>query len=118
MAGLGYSVVAGTSPDDYVVQKISAVPQMTMRTMVQTHDGYLWLGTYKGLNRFDGVRLVSFTVANTPSLSSDTISVLHEDRAGNLWIGTDDGGIIRYRDGAFVSFGPEQGLTDMAFAVT
>jgi signal transduction histidine kinase/streptogramin lyase len=110
--GVGYSAVAGTSPDAYVVQKISAVPQVTVRTMVQTRDGYLWLGTYKGLNRFDGVRLVSFTVANTPSLSSDTIYVLHEDRSGNLWIGTDDGGIIRYRDGVFVSFGPEEGLTE------
>jgi len=109
--GLGYSAVAGTSPDDYVVQKISAVPQVTVRTMVQTRDGYLWLGGYKGLSRFDGVRLVSFTIANTPSLYSDGIYVLHEDRSGNLWIGTDDGGIIRYRDGAFVSFGPEQGLT-------
>lgn len=112
MVGVGYSAVAGTSPDDYVVQKISAVPQVTVRTMVQTRDGYLWLGTYKGLSRFDGVRLVSFTVANTPSLSSDGIYVLQEDRSGNLWIGTDDGGIIRYRDGAFASFGPEQGLTE------
>jgi len=112
VVSVGYSALAGTSTDDYVVQKVSAVPQVTVRTMVQTRDGFLWLGTYKGLNRFDGVRRVSFTVGNTPSLSSDTIYVLHEDRALNLWIGTDDGGVIRYRDGVFVSFGPEQGLAE------
>lgn len=112
MLGVGCSATAAPASNDYVVQKIAAVPQVTVRTMVQTRDGYLWLGTYKGLNRFDGVRLVSFTLANTPSLSSDGIRVLHEDRSGNLWIGTDDGGIIRYRDGVFFSFGPEQGLTE------
>ena len=84
----GCSMTAAASPGDYVVQKISAVPQMTVRTMVQTRDGYLWPGTYKGLSRFDGVRLVSFTVANTPSLSSDSIHVPHEDRSGSLWTTT------------------------------
>jgi signal transduction histidine kinase/ligand-binding sensor domain-containing protein len=100
------------SPADFTVQKIAAFPSMTVRAMVQTRDGYLWLGGYKGLARFDGVRLLWFTLANTPSLSADGISALREDRSGNLWIGTDDGGVIRYRGGEFTSFGPEQGLTE------
>jgi ligand-binding sensor domain-containing protein len=99
--------------DPYVVEKISAIPQMTIRAMVQTRDGYLWLGGYKGLGRFDGVRVRWFTMADTPALSSDAVYVLYEDRSGNLWIGTDDGGIIRYRDGQFVSFGPAQGLMEV-----
>ena len=99
-------------PADFTVQKISAIPSMTVRAMIQTRDGYLWLGGYKGLARFDGVRLLWFTLANTPSLSSDGISALLEDRAGNLWIGTDDGGVIKYRGGEFASYGPEQGLTE------
>src|SRR5215510_14528176 len=90
--GVGYSAAASTSPSDYVIQKISAVvPEMTVRAMVQTRDGYLWLGGYKGLGRFDGVRLRWFTMSDTPSLSSDAVYVLCEDRSGNLWIGTDDG---------------------------
>src|SRR5262245_4409682 len=109
--GVGYFAAAATFPNDYVIQKISAVPEMTIRAMIQTRDGYLWLGGYKGLGRFDGVRLRWFTMSDTPTLSSDAVYVLCEDRSGNLWIGTDDGGIIRYRDGEFVSFGPEQGMT-------
>src|SRR5262245_1621193 len=91
---------------DFVVEKISAVPSMTIRAMVQTSDGYLWFGTYSGLARFDGVRVVPFTVANTTALSSDSIRVLYEDRMTNLWIGTDDAGIMRYHDGEFFRMGP------------
>jgi signal transduction histidine kinase/ligand-binding sensor domain-containing protein len=104
---------ASLAANEYVVERITAVPRMTVRAMVQTRDGYLWLGGYKGLGRFDGVRLRVFTMADTPSLSSDSVFVLHEDRAGDLWIGTDDGGIIRCRDGQFVSFGAQQGLTEL-----
>ena len=111
-ASVVHSPAASISATNYVVERISVVPRMTIRAMVQTHDGYLWMGGYKGLGRFDGVRVRWFTMADTPSLSSDAVAVLCEDRLGNLWIGTDDGGIIRYRDGEFVSFGPQQGLTE------
>jgi signal transduction histidine kinase/ligand-binding sensor domain-containing protein len=107
------SFAASISSTNYVVERIAAVPRMTIRAMVQTRDGYLWMGGYKGLGRFDGVRVRWFTMADTPALSSDAVAVLCEDRSGNLWIGTDDGGIIRYRDGEFVSFGAQQGLTQM-----
>src|SRR5205085_3816025 len=60
----------------------------------QTADGYLWLGTLKGLARFDGVHFERFSDANTPALRSTTISRLFEDSRGNLWIGTPKGGVI------------------------
>jgi signal transduction histidine kinase/ligand-binding sensor domain-containing protein len=96
---------------DYVVERVAALPQVTFRAIVQTRDGYLWIGTYGGLIRFDGVRTTTFNVANTRALSSDVVCVLYEDRSGDLWIGTDDGGVIRYRAGEFKSFGAGQGLT-------
>ena len=77
---------------DYVVERVTALPQVTIRASTQTRDGYLWIGTYKGLIRFDGVRSVTFDLANTPGLSSDGVSLLYEDSLGDLWIGTDDGG--------------------------
>jgi signal transduction histidine kinase/ligand-binding sensor domain-containing protein len=111
------SCFAGVVPQpralsDFVVQKVLAVPSMTIRAMLQGSDGYLWLGSYGGLLRFDGVRIVTFTVANTASLASDSISVLYEDRSTNLWIGTDDAGLMCYRDGQFTRFGAEQGLAE------
>src|SRR5258706_1423749 len=101
-----------TPGPEYVVERVAALPQVTIRAITQTQDGYLWIGTYNGLIRFDGVRSIKFDVANTPRLSSDGVYVLHEDRSGDLWIGTDDGGVIRYREGEFQSFGAEQGLSD------
>ena len=97
---------------DYVVERVTALPQVTIRAITQTRDGYLWIGTYKGLIRFDGVRSMTFDLANTPGLSSDGICLLHEDSLGDLWIGTDDGGVIRYREGEFQAFGVAQGLTE------
>ena len=111
----GQSVGAGApeSPAaEYVVERVAAMPQVTVRAILQTRDGYLWLGTYKGLIRFDGVRSITFDVANTSALSSDAVCVLHEDRSGDLWIGTDDGGVIRYSQGEFQAFGAQQGLTE------
>lgn len=112
--GFAATVEASTTraPNDFVVEKVSVVPAMTVRAMAQTRDGYLWLGGYVGLHRFDGVRLVTFNVANSPSLPSDSISALCEDREGKLWIGTDDAGIVCYRDGEFLRFGPAEGLIE------
>ncbi len=79
----------------------AGLPQMTPTAITQTRDGYLWIGTYNGLSRFDGVRFTSFTVNNTPELASDHILALHEDAQGVLWIGTAEGGLLRYRGGRF-----------------
>jgi ligand-binding sensor domain-containing protein/signal transduction histidine kinase len=62
--------------------------------MIQTHDGYLWVGTLGGLARFDGLRFTRFDVDNTPRLKSNRIVSLFEDSHGNLWIGTEKAGIV------------------------
>jgi ligand-binding sensor domain-containing protein/signal transduction histidine kinase len=82
-------------------QTDDGLPQMTPRVITQTRDGYLWVGTFNGLARFDGVRFTSFTVNNTPELLSDDIKALYEDLEGTLWIGTAEGGLVRYSNGRF-----------------
>ena len=78
------------------------LPESTITSMVQTHDGYLWLGTLNGLVRFDGygrvntagkVQFTTFDENNTPALSSSRIVKLFEDSAQNLWVGTESAGI-------------------------
>ena len=85
------------------------LPQGSVNDIQQTRDGYLWLATFGGLVRFDGVRFVVFDRA-TPGVRSLRIRALHEDRAGTLWAGTDDGMLIRYRDGQFTTFDSTDGF--------
>ncbi|HEX2854464.1 MAG TPA: response regulator [Opitutaceae bacterium] len=68
------------------------------QTVVQTRDGYLWVGTEGGLSRFDGARFVTYRVATTPELGHNLIRALHEDGQGTLWIGT-QGGLSCLRNG-------------------
>jgi signal transduction histidine kinase/streptogramin lyase len=78
----------------------SGLPQNSVRAIVQTRDGYMWVATLDGLARFDGVRFTVFNRANTPVLPSNRVMSLYEDSEGGLWIGL-DGGLARYHKGKF-----------------
>ncbi len=87
----------------------SGLPQNTVHAILQTRDGYLWLGTDGGLVRFDGVDFVTFDSENTPQFKSDTVSDLLQDESGELWIST-TAGLLRYHGGSFAAFTAAQGL--------
>ncbi len=88
------------------------LPQSSVWAILQTADGYLWLATYPGLVRFDGVQFTVFNAGNTPAMPSDTIYTLAESLDGSLWIGTYGGGLIRLKDGVWTSFTTREGLLD------
>ncbi len=88
-----------------------ALPQSSVASIRQTHDGYLWLGTQVGLARFDGVRFKVFSSQTHDQIRHNVIWSLLEDLDGALWIGTRGGGLTRLKNGAFVNFGKEQGLS-------
>lgn len=83
----------------------SGLPGNVVTAIVQTRDGYLWVGTYGGLARFDGVRFRVFNSENTPELQSDRITSLYEDAQSTLWIGHERGDLTCYRNGKFESLG-------------
>jgi ligand-binding sensor domain-containing protein/signal transduction histidine kinase/DNA-binding response OmpR family regulator len=85
----------------------SGLPSNSIYTVLQTQDGYLWIGTQDGLVRFDGVRFELFNHARTPRLLSDVIRALYEDPNGTLWIGTESGGLTAYKDGEFTTYPAE-----------
>src|SRR5215831_14634269 len=87
---------ASGEPTDYLFDiwtTDNGLPQNSVNALLQTKDGYLWLATFDGLVRYDGVRFVVFNVHNTPGLVSNRFTSLAEDRSGDLWIGTDDAGV-------------------------
>jgi signal transduction histidine kinase/ligand-binding sensor domain-containing protein len=81
----------------------NGLPDNAVTAVVQTRDGYLWLGTYGGLARFDGVHFTVFNSASEPELQSDRITGLYEDLKGALWIGHERGDLTCYRGGKFES---------------
>ena len=86
--------------------------QKDVWAIVQTHDGYLWIGTMEGLLRFDGVSFTVFDKRNTPGLKQSYILSLFVDSRGILWIGTKGGGLTQLKDGQFTAYTTEQGLSD------
>lgn len=82
----------------------NGLPQNSVTAIVQTPDGYLWLGTFGGLARFDGVNFTIFNTGNTPTLPSDRITALHVGHDGALWIGAETGDITCLRQGRFSFF--------------
>ena len=71
-----------------------------LRNIIQTKDGYIWIASYSGVVRFDGIDFYVYNSLNTNALRTDAIKVLHEDKNGVLWIGTQKG-IILYQNNKF-----------------
>ncbi len=65
--------------------------------LLQDRQGYLWIGTQDGLNRYDGYNLTPYKhdPANPQSISHNGIIALYEDDNDNLWVGTWGGGLNR-----------------------
>src|SRR5215470_10686666 len=96
--------VSAAPPPHYSLrtwQTEEGLPQNSVTALVQTQDGYIWLGTYGGLVRFDGARFVVFDSDNTPALKDNRITSLFEDRSRSLWIGHETGNLTRLQSGIF-----------------
>jgi signal transduction histidine kinase/ligand-binding sensor domain-containing protein len=91
-------------------QTQDGLPENTVNSILQTREGYLWVGTIGGLARFDGVRFVTFGAQNSEGFRHSWISGLYESRQGDLWIASDGGGVTRYHEGRFTNYGIAQGL--------
>jgi signal transduction histidine kinase/ligand-binding sensor domain-containing protein len=69
--------------------------------IVQTADGYLWIGTSSGLVRFDGLQFVPWQLPEGAALSNGVYS-LGASRDGSLWIGSSV--LMRWKDGKLSSY--------------
>ena len=85
----------------------SGLASNEMMAVTQTSDGYIWLGGNSGLYRYDGV---NFKKIQSNDISS--VTCLYADSSNNLWIGTNDMGVVRYgiEDKTFTSYRVANGL--------
>ncbi len=87
----------------------NGLPQNTVQALVQTRDGFVWLGTEAGLVRFDGNSFAVFDKNSTPALPGNDVRCLLETHDGALWIGTSEG-LARWKDGIVTDFTTRDGL--------
>jgi len=89
-------------------QTEEGLPANEVTCLLQTSDGYLWIGTSAGLARFDGVRFTRFGEAE--GLQTSRILCLYQDRRGTLWVGTDGSGLFYSVDRRFKVLTRRDGL--------
>lgn len=90
----------------------NGLPQVSVNSILQTRDGFLWLTTYGGLVRYDGLRFQIYNSGNTKGLRTSRFKDLFEDKDGSLWISTEGQGVVRHKDGLFASYTTAEGLPD------
>lgn len=81
----------------WVLQR--GAPSKTITAILQTSSGYLWIGTYDGLVRYDGVDFVPMDRSTRSRWHDDGVTCLYQAPNGVLWIGHSRGGVSSYSNG-------------------
>ncbi|OEJ98682.1 hybrid sensor histidine kinase/response regulator [Flavivirga aquatica] len=72
--------------------------QSDINCIYQDDEGFMWFGTFDGLNKYDGYKFINYVPEsnNEESISSNIIYTITGDKKGDLWIGTTGGGLNRF----------------------
>ena len=87
-----------------------------VNTSLTTQKGVLWLATSRGVVRYDGTKLTTYTTKNTSQHSRkegflvDNVHDVIEDSSGSIWFATKGGGTVRYDGKTFDSLTTKDGL--------
>lgn len=100
--------------DNYVYQTWTSFGGLTGTTatdILQTKDGYLNIGTYEGLVRFDGVEFSTIRRNRGNNFKFSSVRTILEDSKGNLWLGSNDEGVHKIMsDGTSKVYTTQNGL--------
>jgi ligand-binding sensor domain-containing protein/signal transduction histidine kinase len=95
-------------------QEDEGLPDNRVLSLAQTSEGYLWVGTQKGLVRFDGVTFTMVNFPSAPELRGRAITALHEGQDGSFWVGVDGVGAVQWKGGKIVRYDQGNGLAGNA----
>ena len=99
--------------DNYVYQQwtsFGGLSGTTATDIAQTSDGFINIGTYEGLVRFDGVAFSTMRRSKDNGLTFASVRVVVEDSSGNLWIGSNDEGVQLLQPDLNMTFTTQNGL--------
>lgn len=85
------------------------LPTNLVNAIVQTRDGYLWMAGFDWLARFNGTAFEVWTAGEVEGLRGGGWA-LAEGPDGSLWVGSNGGGLVALKDGAFEHFTKDDGL--------
>ncbi len=106
--------INNTMFNNYVIKTWTAadgLPGNSVNDMVQDKDGYIYISTYEGLTRFDGLDFVTINKNTDPTVSFISARSVFQDNQDNLWVGSNDEGATCIRqDGTVLSFTTKDGL--------
>lgn len=100
--GVGYSAVLYDNSNGLATSEANAI--------AQTKDGFIWLGGYSGLIRYDGNTFYRYD----SSVGITSVVSLYVDSKDRLWIGTNDNGAAVYDRGNFSFYGRKEGLVSLS----
>ncbi len=97
----------------------NGLPANNVVDLLQSKNGYLWLVTFNGLVRFDGIRMKIFQTDEYPTLPSNRFNKIEESDDGTLWLTTEQGYLVKFKDNQFSRIDDSNGLnSDLVNAMT
>ncbi|MBR6834954.1 MAG: histidine kinase, partial [Oscillospiraceae bacterium] len=88
----------------------NGLPTGEANTVIQSSDGFLWIGCYSGLIRYDGCNFERIKA----STGVTSVVSLFEDSSGRLWVGTNDSGAAVMENGEFYFYRHKEGLKSLS----
>lgn len=88
------------------------LPVNTVGRVTQDSLGYLWISTYDGLVRFDGLEFEIFNYSNTPAMPHNRTTIIYLQGKDRMWIALEYGGVLLKENGEFKHFGNQTNFTD------
>ena len=94
-------LVSSLSAGEFRFQRYTnenGLPQNSVVSILQDHQGFLWLATHGGVCRYDGYAFKVFKhrSGDSTSLGNNYLNAIYEDSDGNIWVGTWRGGLNRF----------------------
>ncbi|MBR6165733.1 MAG: hypothetical protein IKQ45_07410 [Clostridia bacterium] len=103
-------IVPGAKYSAVLYNNRNGLPTSEIKAIAQTDDGFIWIGAYSGLIRYDGNTFERIQ-ADVPI---SNVMVLLKDSRNRLWIGTSDAGLLMMENGQFRRWGISDGLESLS----